>query len=144
HQFVTNIFAPVFFASLGLRVDFVRAFELRLCLLVFVVASVAKILGCSVGARLGGLRWRESTAIGFGLNARGAMEIILALVALEAGLIREQVLVALVVMALGTSLISGPMMKRLLYRVQEEDVVTLLRRGAYVPQMSARTAAEAI
>jgi Kef-type K+ transport system membrane component KefB/mannitol/fructose-specific phosphotransferase system IIA component len=144
HQFVTNIFAPVFFASLGLRVDFLHAFDLRLCVLVLVVATCAKVLGCSVGARLGGLRWRESAAVGFGLNARGAMEIILALVALEAGLIKEQILVALVVMALATSLLSGPMMKRLLYRPTEENVVGLLRRGAFIPAMRATTPAEAI
>src|SRR5262249_6356196 len=36
-DFVMNVFAPVFFASLGLRVDFVRAFDLRLCALVFVI-----------------------------------------------------------------------------------------------------------
>lgn len=145
HQFVMNVFAPVFFASLGLKIDFVRAFDLRLCVLVFSIATVAKVLGCSVGARLGGLRWRESAAVGFGLNARGAMEIILALIAHEAGLIREQLLVALVVMALATSLISGPAMKRLLYRREDEaDVIALLRRGAFVPILRARTAAEAV
>jgi Kef-type K+ transport system membrane component KefB/mannitol/fructose-specific phosphotransferase system IIA component (Ntr-type) len=145
HQFVMNVFAPVFFASLGLKIDFARAFDLRLCVLVLTIATAAKVLGCSVGARLGGLRWRESAAVGFGLNARGAMEIILALIAHEAGLIREQILVALVVMALGTSLISGPAMKRLLYRREDEaDVVALLRRGAFVPTLRARTSAEAI
>ena len=145
HQFVTNIFAPVFFASLGLKVDFVRAFDLRLCVLVLSIATVAKVLGCSVGARLGGLKWRESAAVGFGLNARGAMEIILALIAHEAGLIREQILVALVVMALGTSLLSGPVMKRLLYRKEDEaNVVVLLRRGAFLRTLRARTATEAI
>ena len=144
HQFVTNIFAPVFFASLGLKVDFIRAFDLRLCALVFVTATAAKVLGCSVGARFGGLKWRESLAVGFGLNARGAMEIILALIAHEAGLIKEQVLVALVVMALGTSLLSGPMMKRLLYREEDANVLTLLRRGAFVALLKGRTSAEAI
>ena len=144
HDFVTNIFAPVFFASLGLKVDFVHAFDLRLCSLVLAVASVAKVLGCSVGARAGGLRWRESVAVGFGLNARGAMEIILALLALEAGLLREQLFVALVVMALGTSLVGGPAMKRLLYRTQEEDVVSLLRRGGFIPRLTSKTATGAI
>ena len=144
HEFVTNVFAPVFFASLGLRVDFARHFDLRLCVLVFVIASVAKVLGGSIGARSGGLRWRESFAVGFGLNARGAMEIILALLALEAGLIKEQLFVALVVMALGTSLVSGPAMKRLLYRATEEDVVALLRRGGFVPRLTSTTAAGAI
>ncbi len=144
-DFVMNVFAPVFFASLGLRVDFIRAFDLRLCALVFVVASLAKIVGCTIGARAGGLEWRQSAAVGFGLNARGAMEIILALLALESGLIKDQIFVALVVMALGTSLLSGPVMKRLLYsRDQEEEVVALLRTGAFVTPLKATTPNEAI
>ena len=55
---------------------------------------------------------RESLAVGFGLNARGAMEIILGTLALNAGLIDVKMFVALVVMALLTSMISGPMIKR--------------------------------
>ena len=144
HDFVTNVFAPVFFAGLGLRVDFARSFDLRITALVVVIATVAKVLGCSFGARLGGLGWRESAAVGFGLNARGAMEIILALLALEAGVIKEPIFVALVVMAVVTSLISGPMMKRLLYKPAHEEAVVLLQSGAFVPRLSARTATGAI
>ncbi len=146
HEFVTNIFAPVFFASLGLHVDFVRAFDLRLCTLVFVIATAAKVIGCTIGARVGGMRLREAGAVGFGLNARGAMEIILALLALDAGLIRERVFVALVVMAILTSLVSGPMMKLLLRpeREEEELVVALLRDGAFVPHLKATSSVEAI
>jgi mannitol/fructose-specific phosphotransferase system IIA component (Ntr-type) len=48
-------------------------------------------------------------------------------------------------MALVTSLVSGPAMKQLLYRKEpEEDVVTLLRRGAFVSELHARTPSEAI
>ena len=144
-DFVMNVFAPVFFATLGLRVDFVRSFDLRLCVLVFVIASMAKVIGCTIGARVGGLEWRQSAAVGFGLNARGAMEIILALLALQAGLIKDQVFVALVVMAIGTSLVSGPVMKRLLYSTEpEEEVVALLRAGAFVVPLKSSTPAEAI
>ncbi len=144
HDFVTNIFAPVFFASLGLRADFIKSFDARLCILVFAVASIAKIVGCTIGSRAGGLRWRPAAAVGFGLNARGAMEIILALLALEAGLLKVQVFVALVVMALATSLISGPTMKWMLSGIEEESLGALLRRGAFVPQLSARTPNDAI
>jgi Kef-type K+ transport system membrane component KefB/mannitol/fructose-specific phosphotransferase system IIA component (Ntr-type) len=144
HDFVTNIFAPVFFASLGLRADFVKSFDLRLCVLVFVIASAAKVIGCTLGARTGGLRWRPSAAVGFGLNARGAMEIILALLALEAGLLREQVFVALVVMALATSLISGPVMKLMLRGQDDENLAALLKRGAWVGKLDAWTPQEAI
>lgn len=144
HDFVTNIFAPVFFASLGLRADFVKSFDARLCVLVFVVASAAKIIGCTLGSRAGGLRWRPAAAVGFGLNARGAMEIILALLALEAGLLKEQVFVALVVMALATSFVSGPTMKWMLRGVDEENLAALLRRGAWVRLLQATTATDAI
>jgi Kef-type K+ transport system membrane component KefB/mannitol/fructose-specific phosphotransferase system IIA component (Ntr-type) len=144
-DFVTNVFAPVFFAAIGLRVDFLRAFDPRLCLLVLVIATVPKVIGCTLGSRIGGLRWREATAVGFGMNARGAMGIILAAIAREAGLLKDEMFVALVVMALTTSLVSGPAMKWLLYREEaEEDVVTLLRRGAFVSELHARTPSEAI
>lgn len=145
HDFVTTIFAPVFFASLGLHADFASAFDLRLCTLVFVIATAAKVVGGTLGSRLGGFRWRQSLSIGFGLNARGAMEIILALLAMDAGLIKVQLFVALVVMALATSVFSGPMMKWLLHGTEDEDAVgALLKRGAWVPDLRATVAAEAI
>jgi Kef-type K+ transport system membrane component KefB len=55
-------------------------------------------------------------AAAFGMNARGAMEIILGLVALENGIINEKVFVSLVIMALVTSMSSGPLMKWMLRR----------------------------
>ena len=144
HDFVTNIFAPVFFASLGLRADFVKSFDLRLCVVVFLVATGAKVIGCTLGSRAGGMRWRPAAAVGFGLNARGAMEIILALLALEAGLLREQVFVALVVMALATSLVSGPTMKWMLRGADDETLASLLGCGAWIPELDASSAREAI
>jgi Kef-type K+ transport system membrane component KefB/mannitol/fructose-specific phosphotransferase system IIA component (Ntr-type) len=154
-QFVTNIFAPVFFASVALRVDFLANFDFMLCLTVFLVASGAKVIGCSVGARASGIQWRESLAIGFGLNARGAMEIILALLAREAGLIDDRIFVALVTMAIGTSLLAGPAMKRLLYPKDigapqstksgvPDDAAGLVRTGAFIPRLAASTSARAI
>jgi Kef-type K+ transport system membrane component KefB len=52
----------------------------------------------------------DSLAVGFGMNSRGAMEIILGLIALEAGLINEELFVALVIMAVVTSIAGAPMM----------------------------------
>jgi Kef-type K+ transport system membrane component KefB len=144
-DFVVNIFAPVFFASIGLRVDLIGAFDLRLCLLVLVAATVPKLLGCALGARWVGLGWRQAAAVGFGMNARGAMGIILAELARDAGVLTDRMFVALVLMALATSLVSGPAMTWFLYRDEgEEDVVTLLRRGAFVGELHATTPSEAI
>lgn len=110
HQFITNIFAPLFFVSIGLRVNFVTNFELGLVSLVILIAFIGKVGGCSLGAYWGGMNRNDALAVGFGMNSRGAMEIILGLLALQYGLIQEKVFVALVIMALFTSLASAPIM----------------------------------
>jgi Kef-type K+ transport system membrane component KefB/mannitol/fructose-specific phosphotransferase system IIA component (Ntr-type) len=143
HEFVSNVFAPVFFAAVGLRVDFIKAFDPMLVVTVIIVACIAKIAGCTLGARATGLAWREASSVGFAMNSRGAMEIILALVALEAGLIRPPIFVALVVMALATSLLAGPAMNRLL-RARPPSLRTLAEEGAVLPAIRARTAEQAI
>jgi Kef-type K+ transport system membrane component KefB len=114
HQFINNIFAPLFFVAIGLKVNFITNFDFMLTLVIIVVAFAGKILGSGLGTRLGGFNWKESLAAGFGMNARGAMEIILGLVALENGLINERLFVSLVIMALVTSMSSGPLMKWIL------------------------------
>lgn len=111
HQFINNVFAPLFFVSIGLRVNFFVNFDLVLTLAILAIAFVGKIVGSGLGTRLGGFSWKESLAAGFGMNARGAMEIILGIIALENGLINERVFVSLVIIALVTSMTSGPLMK---------------------------------
>jgi len=111
HHFVTNIFAPLFFVSIGLKVNFIANFEINLVAMIMIMAFVGKVVGCSTGAFITGFTKRQSLAIGFGMNARGAMEIILATLALQNGLINEQMFVALVVMAVVTSVTAGSMMK---------------------------------
>jgi Kef-type K+ transport system membrane component KefB len=57
--------------------------------------------------------WKQSAIVGVALNSRGAMEIILATIAKDAGLIDDRLFVALTIMALVTSVLSGPIMSRL-------------------------------
>lgn len=111
--FALSFFAPLYFVSVGLKVDFSAHFNGSLVLAVFLIACVGKILGGGIGARLGGLPPRESLAVGMAMNARGAIEIIMASVALEYGLIGPQVFVALVIMAFATVMVSGPSLKHL-------------------------------
>ncbi len=112
HQFVTNFFAPLFFVSIGLKVNFIENFDLSIVVIVLVLAFFGKVIGASIGARLGGMSKKHSIAVGFGMNARGAMEIILGTLALNAGLISKPIFVALIIMALVTSLSTGPLMKK--------------------------------
>jgi putative cardiolipin synthase len=113
-QFALAFFAPIFFVSIGLKINFIAHFDWALTLIILSVACVGKVIGCGVGAKLGGKPFHEALAIGFGMNSRGAMEIVLGLSALQYGLISERIFVSLVVMAIVTSVISGPMMRHIL------------------------------
>ncbi|MFC4870617.1 cation:proton antiporter [Negadavirga shengliensis] len=119
HQFINNIFAPLFFVSIGLKINFVLSFDIMLVLAVLAISFTGKIIGSGLGALRGGFDLKESMAVGFGMNARGAMEIILGLIALENGLIDEKLFVALVVMAIVTSMSSGPLMKWSVKKAEE-------------------------
>lgn len=114
HQFVMNIFAPIFFASIGLTINFIDAFVFHTVLIVCAVALIGKVSGCFFGARLAKLDKRESFAVGFGMAAQGAVGIILGQLAFQAGLISEELMVAIVIMALGTSILAGPAMQHIL------------------------------
>lgn len=119
HQFINNIFAPLFFVSIGLKVNFIEGFNPILVLSVLAIGFLTKIIGSGIGAKVAGFDNRDSLAIGYAMNTRGAMEIILGLIALENGLITNAMFIALVVLALATSMAAGPLMKSAL-RVKQK------------------------
>ena len=113
-QIAIRILAPLFFVSLGLKMNFRSNFDWQLVIVVILIACFGKIAGATLGARLGGVALRPAAAIGMAMNARGAVEMVLASVALEAKLIDARLFVALVVMAVVTSAIAGPSMRLML------------------------------
>ncbi len=139
HEIVTNVFAPFFFASIGLRTNFVTNFNLGLTLTVIGVACAGKIFGAKWGARLGGMDSRSSWAVGLAMNARGAMEMILGILALQAGLIREQMFVALVIMALFTSLVSAPSIHALVSRRRTITLKDVVTSKLFIPKLESDT-----
>lgn len=143
-QFVSFIFAPLFFASIGLRLNFVAHFDLTLTLLVLSIAIATKVVGCGLGGRYAGLPWRESWAIGFGMNARGAMGIILALLAREYEVIGDRLLVALVIMAIITSLMSGTVMQAILRRKTVRRFIDHLHARGFINPLQAQDRESAI
>ena len=122
-QFVVYIIAPLFFASVGLRVNFVTNFNLSIVAIIVGIACVAKIIGAGLGARMSGIKKNESLAIAFGMNARGSQEIVLGSVALSAKIIDEKIFVGLVIMTMLTILVAGPLMKLFLKKHKEEETI---------------------
>lgn len=143
-QFVSFIFAPLFFASIGLKVNFATHFDFVLVATVLLIACVCKLAGGVIGAKWGGMPRRDAWAVGFAMNARGAMEIVLGLLALEAGIIRQRLFVALVIMAIVTSMMSGPVMRFILQHTKARRLQDTLFSRYFYRRLAAATRREVI
>lgn len=104
--------APVFFAGMGLQVDFLPSTNYWLFVLVLIASFASKIIGGYYGGRFSGLNKLESYTLGVGLNARGIMELVIANIALQNGFIDTSVYSILVVMGIITTVVSPYMLKR--------------------------------
>ncbi len=128
----TTFLAPVFFATAGLRVDLGLLGDPEVLLwagVVLAAASIAKFAGSMVAARMAGLPSREGAALGIGLNARGALEIVIATVGLSLGVLNQASYTVVVLMALATSMAAPPLLRRVLkgWAGTDEEQQRLLR-----------------
>ncbi len=116
------IFAPIFFAVAGLKVNMLNLLEptlILITLLVIAVATLGKVAGTYFGARvIGGKDHWSALSFGAGLNARGAMEIIIATIGLNLGILAQDMFSIIVVMAMATSLMAPSALRWVLKRVE--------------------------
>ncbi len=122
-DFVTVFFLPIFFTYAGLRTNLTGIDSLDLwlwCGVITLVASVSKGLGAYMGARLGGLDRTAAGVVGVLMNTRALMELIVINIGYSAGFIPKIVYTLLVVMALATTVITGPLLRLLLPRMGHE------------------------
>jgi Kef-type K+ transport system membrane component KefB len=117
------LLVPVFFLSTGLTVDLASLSlggvgELGLLL---VAATAAKFVGVAGAARLAGMDSRPAATLGVLLNARGPTELVVLEVGRSAGILDEQVFAALVAVALITTVLTGPVFRRLHRAGEERD-----------------------
>jgi Kef-type K+ transport systems, membrane components len=106
------VLMPIFFALAGLNTTadaFVGA-GLGALALIMLAAVLGKVLGGAAGARIGGFGWRDSFAVGSLMNARALMELIVIKVGLDAGLIGQELFTLLLVMAIATTVMTGPLL----------------------------------
>jgi Kef-type K+ transport system membrane component KefB len=110
---IMGLLAPIYFTSIGLKANFVQGFDMALMLLVLLVACLGKMPGASLGARQSGMSRRYALVVGFGMNARGALEIVLASLALDNHLVDQRIFVALVILALIITMLNGTAIQKL-------------------------------
>jgi Kef-type K+ transport system membrane component KefB len=101
------LFTPAYFAIVGLELDLIHQFNIAIFLGFLVLSSGLKIAGALGVGKLIRKSWLSSANLAIGLNARGGPGIVLATVAFSAGLISEPFFVALVLIAIVTSLATG-------------------------------------
>jgi Kef-type K+ transport system membrane component KefB len=118
-------FIPFFFGYTGIKVDLttLTGAAIPVAIAAVSVACVGKLVGGSVGSRLGGLSWPEAWAVGAGLNARGAMELVIAAIGLSIGVLTLPMYSIVVLIAVVTTLMAGPMLRR--YKIHHLTEATI-------------------
>ena len=101
------IFIPIYFAVVGYKLDLTRSFSFGLLAVFLTLACVVKLIAAGAGARFAGFSWRDSMNLSMALNARGGPGIILASVALDAGIVNPPFYTTLVLVAVLTSQVAG-------------------------------------
>ena len=113
-DFVVTLLLPLFFAYTGLRTNVLlldRSELVVITLVLFGLALVGKYGGTVVAARVMRMSWRESAVLGALMNTRGLTELIVLNLALEKGVISSALFAALVIMALATTFMAGPILQ---------------------------------
>lgn len=119
-----GIFAPIFFASAGLKVNIIDLFRTDLILIgagLITVAVLSKFIGAYIGARFFA-RTDHWTALSFGagLNARGAIQIIVATIGLSFGILSQEIYSLIIITAVVTSLMAPVLLRWTLKKVKPE------------------------
>ncbi len=121
---VLSVLAPLFMATAGLRMDLTSVAEPTIALAALAalaVAIVGKFVGAYLGARLSRLGNWEAMALGAGMNARGVVEVIVAMTGLRLGVLSTATYSIVVLVALVTSLMAPPLLRVAMARLAQND-----------------------
>lgn len=121
----TAFLLPLFFAFTGLRTQIGLLNDAQgwlLCAAIIAVAIAGKFGGATIAARFTGLGWHESLSIGALMNTRGLMELIAINIGYDLGILSAQVFVMMVLMALTTTIMTGPVLSMLNHWHQRVNV----------------------
>jgi Kef-type K+ transport system membrane component KefB len=143
-QMVYAIFVPIFFASIGLKVDFLAHFNLFLVVLVTSIGITGRFVGAWVGVNLAKMPRANRTIIAIAHTPGGAMEIVVGLLALEHGLITETLFVSIVFSAIFSSILVGPWMRASVLKRREVSVLEFFHARGLIHNLNMSDREEAI
>lgn len=116
------IFAPIFFAGIGLKTSFsgVNAKLLIFCIAFVLIALIAKVIGCGLMAKVCRFNWQDSLKIGVGMMTRGEVALIVAQKCLSAGMITSEYFTAVILLIICSSVATPILLKVLFARDKEK------------------------
>ena len=108
----STLLLPLFFAYAGLRTEVgqLTADAWVACGLVLVAAVAGKFGAVSIAARFQGFAWRDAVALGALMNTRGLMELVVLNIGYDLGILSPQMYTMMVIMALTTTCMAGPVL----------------------------------
>jgi Kef-type K+ transport system membrane component KefB len=122
---VSVLLLPLFFAFTGLRTQIGLlddAASWLICAAVIAIAVAGKLGGSTLAARWTGMSWRDSFSIGALMNTRGLMELIVLNIGYDLGILSQKVFAVMVVMALVTTFMTGPLLEIVEARKRKESL----------------------
>lgn len=117
---VLAVLAPIFLATAGLRMDLgglADPLVLGAAAVALAIATAGKFGGAYLGARSGGMSHWEGVALGAGMNARGVVEVVVALTGLRLGVLTADGFTIVVLIAIVTSVTAPPVLAAAMRRV---------------------------
>ena len=118
--FVMVFFLPIFFTYTGLRTN-IGSLDSGAawgwCALIVFLATLGKYGGAYAAARAAGMNHHEGKVMGIMMNTRALMELIVINVGYELGVISQQMFTILVIMAIFSTVITSPLLRRWLPRI---------------------------
>lgn len=114
---VTVLLLPLFFAFTGLRtrIDLLDTMDAWMVALgVTALAVLGKMAGSAIAARVSGMEWRESWALGALMNTRGLMELVVLNIGYDLGILSPRLFAIFVLMALVTTFMTSPLLSFIL------------------------------
>lgn len=115
-----GVFAPIFFVYTGLRVTTLSLPPLGITAGILGLAIVGKVVGAGLGAKLGGLRAASALAVGIGMSSRGSMELVVARIGMDLGVLSPTLYAAIVLIPIVTSF-TTPVLLRAAVRAAKPD-----------------------
>ncbi len=143
-QMVYSVFVPIFFASIGLQIDFIENFDVFIVLLVTVAGIAARFYGAWVGVGITDQPKENRLAISIAHTPGGEMAIIVGTVAMSFGLVSEPVFIAIMAGAIVSSVAVGPWLNHAVSRRKEITLFKFFSKQGIIPDMESTSRNRAI